>query len=91
MSYALVLNQALFDDLEPGVAPRVQERDSRDLRDALLEISKSCPFTSYHPECVHPDILPVLRALRAFERVLGDEERMPQRWDEVLARSALRW
>ncbi len=84
-SYSVKVNQSLFDDMEPSGAPHSRQWENVKLRRALLELSKDCPFTRLIPVRVHPDIVPVLRALRQLERALGDEEMMPERWDEALA------
>ncbi|MCL4750460.1 MAG: hypothetical protein KJ015_09880 [Myxococcales bacterium] len=90
-SYSLNLNQSLFDDMEPRGAPHSRQWESIDLRRALLELSKGCPFTTLIPVRVHPEIVTVLRALRELERALGDKEMMPERWDEALAGGEYRW
>lgn len=77
--------------MEPSGAPHSRQRESIDLRSALLELSKGCPFTMLMPIRVHPDVVPALRALREFEDAVGGEEVMRARWDEALAGGEYRW
>jgi len=92
-SYAVALNQALFDDMEPETAPHSRSWPARDLRDAVLELGRQCRFTDLVPVRVHPDVVPVLRALRELERAVAPSRRERQGawWDEVFAKGEYDW